>query len=51
LFELPDARGRGSFIFEPIYWLEKVFDQSGNDYSANALLDVYPTMAEAYGLK
>ena len=25
LFKLPDARGRGSLIFEPTYWLEKFF--------------------------
>jgi arabinogalactan endo-1,4-beta-galactosidase len=51
LFKLPDARGRGSFIFEPTYWLEKFFDQTGNTYTTNALLDLYPQMAEAYGLK
>ena len=51
LFNLPDARGRGSFIFEPTYWLEKFFNQSGNTYTANALLDLYPQMATDYGLK
>ncbi len=50
LFKLPDARGRGSLIFEPTYWLEKFFDQTGNSYTTNALLDLYPEMAKAYGL-
>ena len=50
MFNLPGRRGVGTFIWEPTYWLEKIFTQSGSRYETNALMDLYPQMATAYGL-
>lgn len=44
-FGVPDGRGIGSFIWEPLNTWEAIFDRTGK---ANELLDVYPAIAEKY---
>jgi arabinogalactan endo-1,4-beta-galactosidase len=50
MFNLPDERGLGTFIWEPVQWLEKIFDQSGTTYTTiDSLIDLYPQMYLDYG--
>ncbi|GAA4743724.1 beta-galactosidase GalA [Flavisolibacter ginsenosidimutans] len=44
-FNVPDNRGKGSFIWEPLSWGETVFDRSGK---SNELLNVYDEIAKEY---
>lgn len=50
LFRLPDEKGLGTFIWEPLEWQESVFTwRSATRWDANALLDLYPVMSRDYG--
>ena len=49
VFGLPGERGVGTFIWEPTRWRETLFDRSGNNYSTNAYMDLYPAMSKDYG--
>lgn len=44
-FHLPDNRGKGSFIWEPLNTWEAIFDKNGN---ANEWLSVYDDLAKQY---
>jgi arabinogalactan endo-1,4-beta-galactosidase len=44
-FNVPQGKGIGTFIWEPLNTWEAIFDRSGK---ANELLDVYPAVAEKY---
>jgi arabinogalactan endo-1,4-beta-galactosidase len=44
-FSVPDRKGIGSFIWEPLNTWEAIFDPAGK---ANELLDVYPVIAEKH---
>lgn len=44
-FNVPEGKGIGTFIWEPLNTWEAIFDRSGK---ANELLDVYPEIAEKY---
>ena len=44
-FNVPEGKGIGSFIWEPLNTWEAIFDRTGK---ANELLDVYPAIAEKY---
>ena len=48
LFELPDGRGLGSFIWEPTQWGETLFDREGSRRIANEWLGVFDEMAADY---
>jgi arabinogalactan endo-1,4-beta-galactosidase len=50
MFNLPDGKGLGTFIWEPLQYEEAIFDQSGSKYTANSLIDLYPKMVEDYGI-
>jgi beta-galactosidase/arabinogalactan endo-1,4-beta-galactosidase len=47
-FNLPQNKGMGTFIWEPISWGEAVFDKNGK---TNALIDVYSKLAIDYDIK
>jgi arabinogalactan endo-1,4-beta-galactosidase len=49
MFNLPDGRGLGTIIWEPLQYLEKIFDNSGNNWSTNSYIDLYPQMSKDYG--
>jgi arabinogalactan endo-1,4-beta-galactosidase len=51
MFNLPDERGWGTFIWEPVSWMEPIFDMQGNVYHTNDLIDLYPQMYEEYGIE
>ncbi len=43
---LPQRKGLGAFIWEPLEWQESVFTwTTGNTWTSNALLDLYPGIA------
>jgi beta-galactosidase len=44
-FNVPENRGKGTFIWEPLSWGETVVDKSGN---SNELLNVYDEIAKEY---
>ncbi len=50
MFNLPDGRGLGTFIWEPLQYEESFFTQSGSKRTANSLIDLYPVMVEDYGI-
>jgi arabinogalactan endo-1,4-beta-galactosidase len=50
MFNLPDERGLGTFIWEPLQYQEAIFTQSGNKWTANSYIDLYPQMVKAYGI-
>ena len=47
---LPDRRGLGTFIWEPLQYEEAFFTQSGNKWTTNSLIDLYPQMVKDYGI-
>ncbi|HEX7511496.1 MAG TPA: glycosyl hydrolase 53 family protein, partial [Chitinivibrionales bacterium] len=49
MFNLPGARGLGTFIWEPLQYYEKIFTPSGNNWNTNAYIDLYPQMSKDYG--
>jgi arabinogalactan endo-1,4-beta-galactosidase len=51
MWNLPSARGLGTFIWEPTQWGETLFDQEGDQLVTNSLIDLYDQMAEDYGLR
>jgi arabinogalactan endo-1,4-beta-galactosidase len=50
MFNLPDKRGLGTFIWEPLQYEESFFTASGNKYTTNSLIDLYPQMVKDYGI-
>jgi arabinogalactan endo-1,4-beta-galactosidase len=50
-FNLPNAHGLGSFVWEPTQWGETLFDRTGNQAVANDLFALYDQMAVDYGLR
>jgi arabinogalactan endo-1,4-beta-galactosidase len=51
MWNLPDGRGLGTFIWEPTQWAETLFDREGDQLVANSWMDLYDQMAEDYGLR
>jgi arabinogalactan endo-1,4-beta-galactosidase len=49
MFNLPDGRGLGTIIWEPLQYLESFFTASGNNWSTNSYIDLYPQMSKDYG--
>jgi beta-galactosidase len=47
-FNLPDGRGKGTCIWEPLNTWEAIFDWKGN---ANELLPIYREIAAKYGIE
>jgi beta-galactosidase len=45
VFELPDGKGLGTCIWEPLSTWEKIFETDGK---SNSLLDIYDELKEAY---
>jgi beta-galactosidase len=45
VFELPDGKGLGTCIWEPLSTWEKIFEHDGK---SNSLLDIYDELKEAY---
>jgi arabinogalactan endo-1,4-beta-galactosidase len=49
--ELPDKKGRGTFLWEPTAYSEyTLFDRSGSKFTANSRMAAYGPLAESYGL-
>lgn len=48
VFDLPDHKGLGSFIWEPLNTWESLFDRSGA--ARDSLLNIYPAVAKKYGI-
>ncbi|MBN2197401.1 MAG: glycosyl hydrolase 53 family protein [Polyangiaceae bacterium] len=48
VFALPDRRGLGTFVWEPTWWGEALFDREGSALVANELLGLYDQMARDY---
>jgi len=46
VFNLPDQKGRGTFIWEPLNTWESVFDKNGN--ARDSLLDIYSELSSRY---
>jgi arabinogalactan endo-1,4-beta-galactosidase len=47
--DLPNRKGLGAYIWEPMEWMESVFTwSSGNNWNSNALLDLYPGLETLY---
>jgi arabinogalactan endo-1,4-beta-galactosidase len=44
-FNLPESRGLGTFIWEPLNTWEKIFDQNGQ---ANSLMALYDDISKKY---
>jgi arabinogalactan endo-1,4-beta-galactosidase len=51
MFNLPNRRGLGTFIWAPEYWRETIFDWQGNTEVTNSNMSLYDQMATAYGLR
>jgi arabinogalactan endo-1,4-beta-galactosidase len=49
MFNIPDGRGLGTIIWEPLQYLEAFFTASGNNWSTNSYIDLYPQMSKDYG--
>jgi arabinogalactan endo-1,4-beta-galactosidase len=50
MFDLPDGKGLGTFIWEPLQYAEPFFNNTGNNWTAiNSLIDLYPEMSKDYG--
>ena len=49
MFNLPNEKGLGAFIWEPLQYGEAVFTASGNNWSTNSLINLYPQMSKDYG--
>jgi arabinogalactan endo-1,4-beta-galactosidase len=49
IFGLPNERGIGTFIWEPTRWDEPTFTRSGNNYTPDSLMNLYPKMSKDYG--
>jgi len=47
-FNLPDKKGIGTFIWEPLNYQEAIFDRSGHE---NEYMKVYPKIAAKYNIK
>jgi arabinogalactan endo-1,4-beta-galactosidase len=47
IFNIPNKRGLGAFIWEPTYWSETLFDSSGKALSQ--YMSIYDTIAATYG--
>jgi arabinogalactan endo-1,4-beta-galactosidase len=46
VFDLPDQKGRGTFIWEPLNTWESIFDKGG--HSKDSLLDIYSEISKKY---
>jgi arabinogalactan endo-1,4-beta-galactosidase len=51
IYDLPDGRGLGTFVWEPTQWRETLFDRDGDRLVTNSLIEIYDEMAEDYGLR
>jgi arabinogalactan endo-1,4-beta-galactosidase len=51
MFELPESRGLGTFIWEPTQWGETLFDRDGNRLVTNEWIGLYDQMAADYGIR
>lgn len=49
MYHVPNEKGLGSFIWEPLQYGEAVFTAAGNNWSANSFIDLYPQMSKEYG--
>jgi arabinogalactan endo-1,4-beta-galactosidase len=47
-FSLPNGKGKGTCIWEPLSWGETFFEKDGKP---NELLDIYPAVKKKYGIK
>jgi arabinogalactan endo-1,4-beta-galactosidase len=50
IFNLPENKRFGTFVWEPCDWKEALFDWKNNRRETNGRIALYPVMAEAYGL-
>jgi arabinogalactan endo-1,4-beta-galactosidase len=48
---IPDGKGLGTFIWEPTYWRETLFDWRGMTCVTNDRIRVFDELAERYGLR
>jgi beta-galactosidase len=47
-FTVPNGKSLGTFIWEPLNTWEQIFDRDGK---SNQLINVYPEVAQKYGIK
>jgi arabinogalactan endo-1,4-beta-galactosidase len=51
MWNLPDGRGLGTFVWEPTRWRETLFDRQGDQLVTNDLMDLYDQMADDYDVR
>ncbi len=49
IFNLPDNKGLGTFVWEPADWNEALFDWRNNRRETNSRIDLYPQMSKDFG--
>jgi arabinogalactan endo-1,4-beta-galactosidase len=50
IFKIPNERGLGAFIWEPLEYYERIFSESGTTWTAiDSLINLYDTMYADYG--
>ena len=49
IYNLPDERGVGTFVWEPTQWMEALFDWGSGGRSTNSKIDLYPELSREYG--
>lgn len=49
VFDLPDEKGLGTFVWEPCDWMDALFDWRNNRRETNSRIDIYPRLSEEYG--
>ena len=49
VFNLPDEKGLGTFVWEPTEWMDALFDWSSGGRSTNSTIDIYPKLSKEYG--
>lgn len=49
IYNLPDKKGVGTFVWEPADWSEALFDWKNNRRETNSRIDIYPQLSKKYG--
>lgn len=49
IYNLPDHKGIGTFVWEPADWNEALFDYKNNRRETNSRIDIYPRLSQRYG--
>lgn len=49
IYNAPDHKGIGTFVWEPADWNEALFDYKNNRRETNSRIDIYPHLSQRYG--